>query len=335
MMFGGESSEHDVSISSAKNIILALDKAKYEPILCFIDRKGQWWLQEAWKDDGKFDTTIGLTVTPGRGNVTTVPGGDTITIDALFPVLHGKMGEDGTIQGLAQMMHVPIIGCNVESSALCMNKDATKRLTAAAGIPVVPWVVVQAGDDAKRFKRLARSVSTHGPWFVKPSRAGSSVGVSKVTDIDEIQAAVELALQQDNLVLIEMAVVGRELEVAVLGNPPLHKASGIGEIIPGSDFYDYDDKYAADSTSRTLLDANLPKALTKVIRQHALDTYQVLGCSGLARIDFLLSDELIPYMNEVNTMPGFTNISMYPKLWQQKGMSQTELIERLITLALE
>lgn len=335
MVFGGESSEHDVSLSSARNIYAAVDKNKYDITLCYIDREGRWWLHDEWTDTPDEARTTQLVAAPGTRTVLTVPGSKVLAVDVLFPILHGKMGEDGTVQGLAAMLHVPVVGCGVEASALCMNKDATKRLAEAEGVPVVPWLTVRAGESDASIKKRTRALDTHGPWFVKPARAGSSVGVTKVTDIEGITRAVEVALGHDDLALIEMAVIGRELEVAVLGNPPHHKASGVGEIIPGSDFYDYDDKYSADSASKTIIDAKLPRALTKVIRQHALDVYAVLGCKGLARVDFLLSDDLVPYLNEVNTLPGFTDISMYPKLWQHKGLPQTELIERLIAMSLE
>ena len=332
MLFGGESSEHDVSLNSAKNIYTAIDKEKYHVLLGYIDRNGKWWLRDSW-DDSSHKTQLSLI--PGCKLISTIPHTENITVDVIFPVLHGKMGEDGTVQGLAAVAHIPIVGCDVEASALCMNKDATKRLAEAAGIPVVPWVTLTRSDDETNIRRKVKSLDVVGPWFVKPARAGSSVGVSKVVTLDAMPAAVENALLHDDLVLIEVAVAGRELEVAVLGNPPAHKASGIGEIIPGSVFYDYDDKYSPDSSSTTRLDARLPKALERVIRQHAKDAYAALGCRGLARIDFLLSDELVPYLNEINTLPGFTDISMYPKLWQHKGMSQPDLVERLIELALE
>lgn len=335
MVFGGESSEHDVSLSSAKNIYAAISKAKYDVTLCYIDRDGRWWLQDDWHDAPDNHRRTQLVAAPGTKTLLTVPGSRVLTVDVVFPVLHGKMGEDGTIQGLAAMLHIPVVGCGVEASALCMNKDATKRLAEAEGVPVVPWRTVRSGQDAKTIKKLSRELDKHGPWFVKPSRAGSSVGVSKVTDVDELPKAVATALKHDTLALIEIAVIGRELEVAVIGNPPNHKASGVGEIIPGSEFYDYDDKYSSSSASKTVLDAKLPKALSKVIRQHACDVYEALGCTGLARVDFLLSDDLVPYLNEINTLPGFTDISMYPKLWQEKGVSQTELIDRLIAMSLE
>lgn len=335
MVFGGESSEHDVSVKSAKNVYSAINKDKYDVQLCYIDRSGSWWLLQDWLDSPEERTNIQLSIVPGTKHIRTIPNNEEVQIDVLFPVLHGKLGEDGSIQGLADMAHIPIVGCDVESSALCMDKHATKLILETSGIPVVPWVTVCKGESHSKAIKSIKAIDAHGPWFVKPSRAGSSVGVTRVTDSKTMSEAIDLAHQHDNLALIEVAVVGRELEIAVLGNPPSHKASGVGEIIPGSEFYDYDDKYSADSTSKTVLDAKLPKALTNVIRQQALETYAVLGCRGLARVDFLMSDDLICFVNEVNTLPGFTDISMYPKLWNEKGLSYEALVDRLIELALE
>lgn len=335
MIFGGESSEHDVSIASAKNVIAAIDASKYDTRLCYIDRDGRWWLQQEWHDAPDEHRDTQLVIAPGTKTLLTIPDNQVLSIDVIFPLLHGKMGEDGTLQGVARMAHIPIVGCDVQSSAVCMDKDMTKQTVEADGVPVVPWVSVRRQDSMASVRRSAQSLSKTGPWFVKPSRAGSSVGVSKIRSIEQLEGALELARQHDDLVLVEIAVEGRELEVAVLGNVPEHKASGVGEIISGSDFYDYDDKYSASSKARVVLDAKLPTALTKVIRQHALDSYQALGCSGLARVDFLLSHDLVPYMNEVNTLPGFTDISMYPKLWDAKGFSYPKLVDRLIELALE
>lgn len=335
LVYGGESSEHDVSLASAKNVYGAVDRQLYSVRLCYIDKDGNWWLHDEWLDEPDGAGKIRLAVVPGTKTLTTVPDNEPIDIDVIFALLHGKNGEDGTMQGLAQMAHIPMVGCNVESSAVCMNKDVTKRLVSAAGTKVVPWSVVRPEDDVASLMERATSVSKTGPWFVKPSRAGSSVGVSKVTELAQLESAVATAFKHDTLVLIEAAVSGRELEVAILGNPPSHRASGVGEIIPGSEFYDYDDKYSPASSSRAVLNASLPGSLSEAIRKQALDAYAALGCTGLARVDFLLSDEQVPYMNEVNTLPGFTDISMYPKLWNEAGMTQEQLVSRLIELALE
>ena len=335
MLYGGESSEHEVSIRSARNVYAAIDKDRYAIRLGYIDTEGRWWLLDEWSDEPTSERSTQIVVAPGTGTILTVPGSKVIPVDVIFPVLHGKLGEDGTVQGLAAMAHIPMVGCGVESSAICMDKDATKRLISAKELPVVPWTVIRKGMSGRDVIKQVKQVSKQGPWFVKPARSGSSVGVSKVTGIDGIDSAVRRAHEHDDVALVEATVSGRELEVAVLGNPPHHKASGVGEIVVNGEFYDYDEKYASGSSSKTVLDAKLPKALTKVIRQHALDTYEALGCTGLARVDFLLSHDLVPYINEVNTLPGFTDISMYPKLWQAKGLSYPELIDRLIELAFE
>ncbi len=335
LIFGGESSEHDVSVNSARNVFTAIDKVKYDVKLAYIDREGRWWLLEEWTESPNEHTNVQLVVAPGTRHLLTVPASKAIPVDVLFPVLHGRFGEDGTIQGLAEMAHIPIVGCGVESSAVCMNKDVTKRILEAEGMPVVPWVIAQRGDDIKLTNKAIKKLNPHGPWFVKPSRAGSSVGVSKISVFEDLPGAVARAFEHDDTVLIEVAVSGRELEVSVLGNSPDHAASGVAEIIAGSEFYDYDDKYSSESKSKLILDAKLPPALTKVIRRHALDAYRIIGCRGLARVDFLLSDDLVPYLNEINTLPGFTNISMFPKQWEQKGISYSALVDKLIGLALE
>lgn len=334
LAFGGESTEHDVSLSSAKNVYEALDKDTYDVVLCYIDRNGKWWHKDALEG---VEGTHGdqLVVVPGSGEVMTVNGDNRFSIDVVFPVLHGKMGEDGTIQGLAAMLHVPVVGCGVEASAVCMNKDATKLLVKTAGVPTAEWLTVRSGDALETLEHDVLALSATGPWFVKPSRAGSSIGVSKVKDVADITAAVQNALQHDDLVLVEPAIEGRELEVAVLGNGASADASGVGEVVPGSEFYDYDDKYSASSSAQTKIDAGLPDALRESIRTHALDAFRALGCSGMARIDFLLDKNDQPYLMEVNTIPGFTDISMYPKLWQNEGLDQTELLDRLIRLALK
>ena len=334
LLFGGESSEHDVSISSARNVYAAMDNSKYDIRIGYIDRTGKWWLLDSWQESLEHHGGVRLAAVPGSASFMTLPGEQIIKADVIFPVLHGKNGEDGTVQGLAETLHVPIVGCGVEASALCMDKHATKQLLQAGGINVVDWLTVSKGSSDVPREALEERCGS-GPWFVKPSRAGSSVGVSKVTEYEGIAAAVDKALQHDDLVLIERPVIGRELEVAVLGNPPHHKASGVGEIIPGAEFYDYNDKYAPDSASNVVINADLPSELTTGIRQAAEKAYALLGCRGLARVDFLVDQDGTAYLNEVNTLPGFTNISMYPKLWQEQGMKYPELVDKLIMLALE
>lgn len=334
LLFGGESSEHDVSISSARNVYAAMDNSKYDIKIGYIDRQGKWWLLDNWQDNLAEHGGVQLAAVPGAQSFLTIPGDNVVPVDVIFPVLHGKNGEDGTVQGLADMSHIPIVGCGVEASALAMDKHATKRLLQAEAIAVVDWLSVSAADLEVSQEKVEAACGP-APWFVKPSRAGSSVGVSKVKSYDELATAVAKALEHDDLVLIEKSVEGRELEVAVLGNPPQHDASGVGEIIPGAEFYDYDDKYAADSNSNIVLNAELPPELAELIRQTAKKAYETIGCRGLARVDFLLGEDGTAYLNEINTLPGFTNISMYPKLWQQRGMRYPELVDRLIQLAVE
>ena len=333
LLFGGQSSEHDISIMSARNVYAAMDGEKYDVLLGYIDREGKWWLLDTWTQDLSRHGGHQIAAVPGTRSFMTIPGDKVLPVDVIFPVLHGKNGEDGTVQGLAAMMHIPIVGCDIEASALCMDKHLTKTILRARGVPVVDWLTSTASTDRDEIKRKIESRLGTAPWFVKPSRAGSSVGVSKVKSVDELDAAIDTALRHDTLVLIERSVVGRELEVSVLGNPPHHKASDVGEIIIGAEFYDYDDKYSAESTSEVQTEIELPGQLRAQIRQIAADAYEIMGCKGLSRVDFLLGPNDALYLNEINTMPGFTNISMYPKLWQVQGVRYAELIDRLIMLA--
>lgn len=345
LVHGGQSSEHDVSLMSARNVYAALDNSRYDVTLCLIDRDGKWWLQDTI-DDSHIGRPQLLPVL-GQKKFVTLPDHHIIQPDVIFPVLHGKNGEDGTVQGLFELMGLPYVGCNVEASALCMDKSATKKLS---GVTVVDSIEFHAHDNYRTYiqEQIDSLGSPHsqgynditerlgdGPWFVKPNRSGSSVGVTKVATLDTLADAIDVALEHDSTVLVERAITGRELEVAVLGNPPHHRMSGVGEIIVGAEFYDYNDKYDPNSTSRTVFDADLPETLKEIIRRRAGEAYQNLGCTGLARVDFLLGDDLVPYMNEVNTLPGFTNISMYPKLWRQAGTSYPDLVTKLIDLALE
>jgi len=333
LIFGGESSEHDVSVSSARNVYAAIDDTKFTVILGYIDRRGKWWLLD------KFGTEIDthgmpqLSAVVGAGSFVTIPENRVIKPDVILPILHGKNGEDGSVQGLAQLLHIPIVGCDMTAGAICMDKIATKRILETCGIVVAPYEVYQRGLEPPTFGRLVEKLGT--PLFVKPNRAGSSVGVSKVESQAELDHAFEVALKEDNSVLIEQAIVGRELEVAVLGNPPHHKTSGVGEIQMQDGFYDYDAKYDNGSSARVVAHADIPPEKATEIREAAHKSYEILGCSGLSRVDFFLTEDGVVYVNEVNTLPGFTNISMYPKLWREEGVSYGQVIERLIDLALE
>lgn len=333
LLFGGESSEHEVSVSSARNVYAAIDDTKFEVLLGFIDKTGKWWLLDKFSDD--IDTSQAAQLAPvlGSGGFTTVPGNKAVKPDVILPILHGKNGEDGSVQGLAQLLHIPIVGCDMTASAICMDKVATKEILAQHHISVAPFVTHYLGAPDPDFNHLSMKLGC--PMFVKPARAGSSVGVSKVYSEEELLMALKTAHEHDATVLIEQGITGRELEVAVLGNPPAHLASGVGEIIPGEDFYSYDDKYSASSTSQLKIPADLPPETTEQIRSLALDAYALLGCRGLSRVDFFLAEDGTVYLNEINTLPGFTNISMYPKLWREEGITYPQLIEALLSAAFE
>lgn len=348
LAFGGESSEHDVSVNSAKNIFAAIDTSRYDVSLCYIDTEGTWWLVDDPADTSELDQTNVLSVIPGARTFVTTAG-KRIQVDVLMPVLHGKNGEDGSIQGLAQLAHIPIVGCDVLASALSMDKVRTKIIVShpmKSDVKVAKWITftnpgtftdelhdwLYADDQTE--SDLEERIGP-APWFVKPSRAGSSVGVSKVDAPEDLAGAIKLAFEHDTTVIVEEAIVGREIEVAVLGNPPNHRASRVGEIVPGEQFYSYDDKYSQDSKSVVKLETDIPQSLERIIRQKALKVYEMLDCKGLARVDFFLTPDLEIYLNEVNTFPGFTDISMYPKLWQNEGLSYAQLISELIDLALE
>lgn len=332
LLFGGESPEHEVSIRSAKNVYAAIDRGQYNVILVYVDKSGCWWRVDEMAETAP---NRGEQVVPvmGQRAFMVIPGGERIIPNVILPILHGRNGEDGSIQGLGQLLGVPVVGCDMTASVLCMDKVAAKQIVNANGVSIVPYMTHRIGEPGLEYdevvERLGESV------FIKPAGAGSSVGVSLVAARDQWAEALQAAHRHDSVVLIEQAIQGRELEVAVLGNPPYHEVSGVGEIIPGDTFYSYDAKYSSDSDSKVIVSADLGAGVEDRIRTTAQRAYSVLGCRGMARIDFFLSDTGELYLNEINSIPGFTSISMYPKLWEEKGMSQTELISRLISAALD
>jgi D-alanine-D-alanine ligase len=303
VIYGGRSGEHEVSLRSAKSIIDAMDEEKYKVIHYVISKEGKWSPRPILPEPG--------------GN----PG-----VDVVFPVLHGTFGEDGTLQGLIELADLPYVGAGVMASAISMDKEMMKRVAAQRGLPVVEYVVVPCNG--------AWSVDFDFPQFVKPANLGSSVGISKVRNKAELRAAVELASAYDRKVIVERGITGRELECAVLGNhDPI--ASAPCEILPSREFYDYDDKYLLDQ-AKTVIPADLSPQQTAEIQRLAVECYRAVECEGMARVDFLLetaSGRL--YINEINTIPGFTSISMYPKMWEYSGLAMPKLIDRLIELALE
>lgn len=329
LLFGGESPEHEVSVASARNVYAAIDDSKYEVILGYIDRQGKWWLLDEIADP--IDINGAAQLLPNLGDGWFVAEQQTVRPDVILPILHGENGEDGSIQGLAQLLHIPVVGCDVAASAIGMNKVLTKQLLAAQHIQTVPYEVHYAYQPVPEFQRLSMTLGC--PIFVKPAHGGSSVGVSKAHNDDELAVALETAHQYDDTVLLEQAITGRELEVAVLGRVPNHQVSIVGEVLSDADFYTYDDKYV-NGTSQVAIPADISQAVMIRVQAMAGRVYEVLGCKGLARVDFFLADDDQLYLNEINTLPGFTNISMYPKLWRYEGIGYSELIDRLITDAL-
>lgn len=350
VIFGGRSGEHEVSIASAESVMRALDPAKYEVVPIGITHDGRWLagvspaalLAGASLDNLNLDehiTAVAMTGDPTQhGLVPVAPGTGAAPrpLDIALPVLHGTYGEDGTLQGLLDMADVPYAGCGVLGSALSMDKEKAKLVLIAAGLPVVDWVVarrrdVQHDPDAVYARVEARA---HYPVFVKPANMGSSVGIGKADSREALARALATALEFDGKAIIEPAVHCRELECGVLGNDE-PCASVVGEVVPSREFYDYRAKYI-DNASRLLIPAPLPGATAAEVQRMAVAAFLALDLSGLARVDcFLDRDSGQLYINEVNTMPGFTQISMYPKLWEASGVPYPQLLDRLIHLGLE
>jgi len=346
VLFGGKSGEHEISLRSARSILKAIDRKKFEVVELGITRQGRWLgggaaqglLQsgEVAAGFGETGLAIAAAAEPEIG------AGLRAGLDVVFPVLHGTFGEDGTIQGLFELADIAYVGSGVLGSAAGMDKDAMKRLFLAAGLPLTPHVTLLRSEwkaDAKKCERAVEKALRY-PVFVKPANLGSSVGISKVKVRAELGPAIDLAASFDRKIVIEQGVGGpgvkpRELEVAILGNDA-PEASVIGEIVPAKEFYDYEAKYELNGAdeSVSIIPAKLSAAEAKKIRAMAVAAFRACDCAGLARVDFLMSGkELV--LNEVNTMPGFTSISMYPKLWAASGVSYPKLIERLIDLAME
>lgn len=335
VVFGGRSGEHSISCISAASVLRALDREAYEVLPVGIRPDGRWVLApddpEALEPHGR-----DLPAVDGSGTeVAVVPGGwRTLDrpelptgVDVVFPVLHGPYGEDGTIQGLLELAGLPYVGSGVFASAAAMDKQHMKALFAAAGLPIGPYAVLRPGDPVQ--------APGDGPWFVKPARAGSSLGITKVTEVSALAAAVELAREHDPKVLVEAMITGRELECGVLdGVPP--RPSVLAEIhVQGAhDFYDFEAKYLPGRDATTFdIPAHLDQETTDRIRSLSVQAFQVLDCAGLARVDFFLTADG-PVLNEVNTMPGFTPVSMFPQLWAASGVPYPELCDELIRLAL-
>lgn len=345
LFFGGKSSEHEVSLQSAKNIVDAMDKNKYEITLIGIDKEGKWHLnneshfllnEENPKLIALNKTNEHVAIVPGENNnqmVNAQSASSLGSLDVVFPILHGTLGEDGSIQGMLRLANIPFVGPSVLGSAICMDKDVAKRLLTGAGIDVAKGVTFRKKDkETIRFDEIVNEVGL--PFFVKPANQGSSVGVSKVKNESDFAKAIEEAFQFDHKILIEENIEGREIEISVLGNDnPI--ASLPGEILPQGEFYSYESKYIDESGAILEIPAKLDEKDVERIKETAIHAFQVLECEGMARVDFFLQENGRLVLNEVNTIPGFTKISMYPKLWEISGISYSELIDRLIQLALE
>jgi D-alanine-D-alanine ligase len=348
ILFGGRSAEHEVSILSARNVLAAMDRSRFDPVLIGIDKQGHWrsqseaMLAAATGGDPRLlrlddsAPTIALASTPA--SIAQVLASD----DVVFPVLHGTYGEDGTVQGLLELANVGYVGAGVLGSAIGMDKDVAKRLLRDAGIPIVDFRVVTAADLRDDGDvAFAHAEALGYPVFVKPANAGSSVGVSKVLDASALDPALRAALAFDRKVLLERSVDAREIEVAVLGNDrPV--ASVPGEIVVHhrDGFYSYDAKYVDADGAAWKIPAELPPAVSRHVQQLAVTTFRTLELSGMARVDFFIArsretETAAVFVNEVNTIPGFTAISMYPKMWEASGLSSTALVSRLIDLAIE
>ena len=340
VLFGGVSAEHDVSRVTAAHVLAAVDRAKYELVPVGIGKDGSWVRNDAAIAALAANTplpnaleVVGTAVDPlavlrGAG------AGPDQPLTVVLPLLHGPHGEDGTVQGLLELFKLPYVGSGVLASAVCMDKAMAKRVTEQAGIPQCRWIEFRDGiDDAREI--VGKAVETLGlPVFVKPANLGSSVGISKAHNESELDKAIDVALRYDDTIVIEEAVTGREIEVAVLGNTA-PETSVPGEILPGSEFYDYEDKYVTGA-AKLAIPADLPADEIARVRELAVDSFLALRCAGLARVDFFYEEGGRGWLlNEINTIPGFTPGSMYPKLWDAAGLGYADLIDRLVVLAIE
>ena len=346
ILFGGISPEHEVSLRSAESVLNNIDQSKYDVLPVGITKEGDWILfggkdyamlpSGAWKNH---PDNRRAAISPVRGQGLLTFEGDCVVrqrIDVVFPVLHGENGEDGTMQGLLQMAGIPYVGPHVAPSAVAMDKTLTKLVVDHAGVPQAAWQRVRSGELENHMENTMDSLELRFryPMFVKPAGTGSSVGVSKAADREALRNALLAAAKFDKKILVEEFIHGREIEVAVMGNEsPV--ASICGEIDSGADFYDYDAKYITD-TSTAYIPARIPGNVAEIVREAAVKVYSAIGCQGLSRVDFFVTfEENRVVFNEINTIPGFTSISMYPKLFTASGIPYTQLIDELLKLALE
>jgi len=342
VLFGGKSAEHEVSLRSAENVFNALDKNKYDVVLIGIEKTGKWILGDSSKKLlDKTNSKLYKLNSSNSDSVALVPqGGGAISnlcninsktsIDIVFPVLHGPFGEDGTIQGLLKLANIPFVGASVLGSAVGMDKDVMKRLLRDAGIPIGKFITIKHGEKIS-FEKAKENLGL--PLFIKPANMGSSVGISKVRNKNQFFKAIKEAFKFDTKVMVEEFINGREIECAVLGNDT-PRASIPGEIIANQEFYSYDAKYI-DEGSVAVIPAKISKKAAKEIQQLSIKTFKTINCEGFGRVDCFLKKNGKVYINEINTIPGFTSISMYPKLWEASGLPLPKLLDKLIELAVE
>ena len=354
LIFGGRSGEHEVSLASATSVMANLDREKYEVVPIGITKEGGWLLGTEparlmaaeqhinHTENTETETTTAVTLTgdPRMRRLIPLESGEQLqdngALDVIFPVLHGTYGEDGTLQGLLDMADVPYVGCGVLGSALGMDKEKMKMVFQAVGLPSVDYLVYRRNEWERSPTTIMDAIEQRlgYPCFVKPVNLGSSVGINKAHDRAELEHAINVAAEYDRKIIIDRGINCRELECAVLGNDePL--ASVVGEVIASNEFYDYHAKYL-DNKSKVIIPADIPQATAEEVRRQAVTAFLALDLSGLARVDFFLEKESGQvYINEVNTMPGFTQISMYPKLWEASGLTYAQLLDRLVELAIE
>src|SRR5579863_4075955 len=352
LVFGGRSGEHEVSLASANSVMANLDKDKYEVVPIGITKEGSWLLgtepakliaaEQSVGQSSETEETRAVTLTgdPSLRRLIPLEGSEQLgnngVLDVILPVLHGTYGEDGTLQGLLEMANVPYVGCGVLGAALGMDKEKMKIVFTAMGLPNADYLVYRRNEWERSPEPIMDAIEQRlgYPCFVKPVNLGSSVGINKAHDRVELAHAIHVAAEYDRKIIVERGINCRELECAVLGNDePI--ASVVGEVVAGNEFYDYNAKYL-DNTSQVIIPADIPAATATEVRRQAILAFTALDLSGLARVDFFLEKESGQvYMNEVNTMPGFTQISMYPKLWEASGLPYAQLLDRLIELALE
>jgi D-alanine-D-alanine ligase len=343
VIFGGRSGEHEVSLASAASVIRALDPEKYEAVPIGITKDGRWLVgtgaQKMLPEVLKSGERVSLPADPTSASLVPIApssGHPSITVDVMFPVMHGTFGEDGTIQGLLELAGLPYVGAGVLASSVGMDKDVQKRLFAEAGLPIVPFIVVRRSEWEHQRATVIKAIKKKFkfPLFVKPATLGSSVGMTRVKAAHELGAAIDTAAEFGLKIMVEKAVTAREIEVSVLGNDDV-KASIPGEILPHREFYDYTAKYLEQGT-RLLIPAPLKKKQVETFQEYAVRAFKAIDGTGMARCDFFLENKTgMVFINELNTIPGFTSISMYPKMWEASGLPYTKLIDRLIELAFE